>query len=114
MTNKNKSFDFFPKEKNFRLQDAFIYWFLLGTFGVHQFYLRNKRRGCYLLITCGMSHLLILLIPKIYPALKMKLGFKLALIVILGGYILGAPVLLWDLLTLSSQVRDKKGQADLL
>jgi hypothetical protein len=57
---------------------------------------------------------MVLLIPKLLPYLKMKLGFKFALVVLLGGYLLGAPVLIWDLITLSGQVRDKKGQADLL
>lgn len=114
MTKKSRSWEFFPKEEVVRLQDAIIYWLLFGTFGAHQFYLGNKKRAYYLLATCGTSHLMVLLIPKLLPYLKMRLGFKFTLIVLLVGYALGVPVLIWDLITLPGQVRDKNGQADLL
>jgi TM2 domain-containing membrane protein YozV len=114
MSDNKSAFEFFPKEKIIRLPDAFIYLLLFGTFGAHQFYLGNKKRAYYLLVTCGISHILVLFSSQIYPFLYLHLGVKLALATIFVGYALGAPVLIWDFITLSGQVRNKKGQADLL
>lgn len=80
---------------------------VLGTFGVHQFYLGHKRRGYYLLITCGISHLMILLNPDFIKYI-FSVNAKVALVVILSGYILGVPVWLFDLVTLYWQVEKAK------
>ena len=102
---EKSSFEFFPKEYEVRLLDAYICLLLLGTFGVHQFYLRNNKRGFYLLLTCGVSHLLILMGP-IFQFLISKLGIWPALIFVLSGYMMGVPAWLWDLFTLPRQVRN--------
>ena len=106
---KDSGFQFFPKDnkKELRLDEAYAQLLLFGTLGFHQFYLGNKKRGYYLLITCGISHLL-LIIGKKLPLIS-ALGWKNALIVALSGYALGAPVWLWDLFTLPWQVIKKKG-----
>lgn len=114
MKNDKPTLEFFPKDKELRIVDAFFYLMVFGTFGAHQFYLGNRRRAYYLLVTCGISHLSLLLSPIIYPHLKNGLGFKIAMLTLFAGYFLGVPVLIWDFITLSSQVRNKKGQADLL
>lgn len=101
--------EFFPKEnKIIRQLDAFFYLIVLGTFGVHQFYLGNKKRGYYLLATCGASHLMILTGPYFNRYLSTFMDHKLALGIVLVGYILGAPVWLFDLVTLYWQVEKAK------
>lgn len=110
--NKASYFEFFPRDqkKEIRLDDAYAYLIFFGTFGVHQFYLGNKKRGYYLLVTCGISHLLLLFTNglQVGPVIEV-LGWKVALAISLFGYVLGAPVWLWDLVTLPWQVLNKKG-----
>jgi len=101
---------FFPKEPNkqVRLDEAYIYLFLFGTFGIHHFYLRNKKRGYYLLATSGLSHLLILF----YSLFKNTILHYIDISVInfiLIGYFLALPLIVWDLFTLPFQVIKKKG-----
>lgn len=114
MEDQKSGFQWFPKTKELRSVDAFFYLILLGTFGAHQFYLGNKRRALYLLITCGISHLFLILFSYTYPYFTNLFGFKLGMLVLFSGYLLGAPVWIWDFITLTGQVRDKNGQADLL
>ena len=109
-SNTKSSIDFFPREKAVRLQDAFIYLLLLGTFGVHQFYLGNKKRAYYLLSTCGASHLMVILAPKVLPLLNSFLAYETSISILLIGYALGAPVWIGDFITLPSLVRAKNGQ----
>lgn len=101
--------EFFPKETNkkIRLDEAYIYLFFVGTFGVHQFYLGNKKRGYYLLATAGISHLLFI----IYFTFKHQILHYIdvaAISYILLGYVLALPLLAWDLITLPFQVIKKK------
>lgn len=102
--------EFFPKEPNkqIRLDEAYIYLFFVGTFGVHQFYLGNKKRGYYLLATAGMSHLLFI---TYFTFKKQVLHYvdAAAISYILIGYFLALPLLAWDLISLPFQVIKKKG-----
>jgi|SRR5690606_2369443 len=102
--------EFFPKEpsKQIRLDEAYVYWFLFGSLGVHHFYMGNKRRGCYLLATSGVSHILFI----IYATFKHQILHYIdiaAINYIFIGYFLALPLLVWDLFTLPFQVIKKKG-----
>ena len=106
--------EFFPSDKTKRFQDALICWFFLGTFGIHQFYLGNKKRGLYFLLTSGVSHFLVFsaistkALHSDGPLLRLYFG------VILLGYILGVPVLLWDLIRMPIHVKRANGEMHLL
>lgn len=108
----DSKWEWFPKEKIIRYQDAFLLLLLAGTFGAHQFYLGNKKRGYYLLITCGISHGLLLFSSKIISLIGQHLSVKATVYVFFSGYILGAPVWLWDLVTLYKQVKVRNGQCN--
>jgi TM2 domain-containing membrane protein YozV len=105
--------EFFPKEnKIIRYQDALFYLIVLGTFGVHQFYLGNKKRGYYLLATCGISHLMVLTGTSFTHYISGLINPASALFIVFAGYALGAPVWLYDLVTLDWQVKKAKLKQD--
>ena len=110
----NRSFEFFPRDKEIRLQDVLFYLLVGGTFGWHQFHLGNLKRAYYLFFTCGLSHLLVVISMFVGSFLVAHLGERLFFIILLSGYFLGVPVLIWDFITLSTQVRAANGQANLL
>lgn len=103
---KKSHFEFFPKDGPPRYKDAFVCWFILGVFGLHQFYLGNKRRGLYLLVT----GIVMFFIPLtfLYSSGPTITG-KYSLVAFLLGLVLNFPVFIWDLVTLSKQVRMKGG-----
>ncbi|MBI2519479.1 MAG: TM2 domain-containing protein [Bdellovibrio sp.] len=102
-------------DKSKRFQDVLVCWFFLGTIGMHQFYLGNKKRGLYLLFTSGLSHFLLFIgiNTKAFHNQGMAL-IKLYLGIIILGYILGLPVLFWDLIRMPTQVRNANGVRPLL
>ena len=102
-----KDFEFFPKDQNPRVYDAYLCLILLGTFGVHQFYIGNKRRGKYLLLSCGFSHALIFLMPFYYFTLSKQVTTSVLLSFMFAGYAIAIPVLLWDLVTLPKQINGR-------
>ena len=99
------SFEIFPKDKAKRFQDTLVCWFFLGTFGLHQFYLGNKKRGLYFLLTSGVSHFLLAIAINTKTIPRQGLPFKIYLGAIVLGYALGVPVLFWDLIRMPSHVR---------
>lgn len=109
---KDTYLEFFPKKqvKEIRLDEAYVFLLLLGTLGAHQFCLGNRKRGCYLLLTCGISHLIILFTWALpLTPFVSHMGWKIPLVLMFSGYALGAPILVWDLFTLPWQVLKKKG-----
>lgn len=102
--------EFFPKEtdKQIRLDEAFVYLLLLGTFGLHHFYMKNKKRGYYLLATSGASHLLFIIYASSKTWIHNYIDVGLVSYIFIG-YFLALPLILWDFLTLPFQVMKKKG-----
>jgi len=79
---------------------------IFGTFGAHQFYLSNKKKGLYLLATAGISQFLL------FTSMKQSMFYgpsslndNIILWIAITGAVLGAPVWIWDLFTLHKQVR---------
>lgn len=109
---KDVYYEFFPKKQSeeMRLDEAYVFLLLFGTLGAHQFYLGNRKRGYYLLLTCGISHLIILFTwgLSLTPFIS-HIGWKIPFALMFSGYALGSPILAWDLLTLPWQVLRKKG-----
>lgn len=108
------AFEWFPKDERIKLQDIFLLHLFLGTFGLHQFYLGNRKRGLYLFLTTGLSHLLVLSGITFNSASIEILGFKMIPLIISIGYIIGAPLWLYDLITLPIQVRKVNRDNNLL
>lgn len=102
---KNWKLEFFPKEKKLSYDNTFWSWLILGSFGVHQFYLGNKKKGFYLLSTSGLSHFLILLALCIKINWPKGIFLYVYLGIIILGAILGVPVLIWDLIKMRDQVK---------
>lgn len=93
MSNKWE-FEFLPKDKEPK-ELAVAYWlfFALGTFGVHHFYLGQKKRAIYILVFVWLP----ILVTKFTPLLYSRY-------VLLASVLLVGPLLIFDLLTLFRQV----------
>ena len=97
------SFEWFPKGSDENpVSTAYFLLIVLGTFGAHQFYFRNMRKGFFLLATGGISHLILIYIMN--SDIKFEILNRVDLLApMLIGYVLCLPVLIWDIFTLRSQ-----------
>lgn len=110
----NRSFTFFPKDQKVNLPSTIILWLLFGTFGVHQFYLGNKKKGLYFLLTTGISNFLVIIAMSFKINWPLELWFKIYIGLIVFCAILGVPVYLLEPFTMVSQVRKANGDVNVL
>ena len=92
---------------------AYVLWFFVGIFGVHNFYMGRPAWGLFYLLLCGAGHLILagglvvsMETEKSDPATAM-LGSGAAAI---GGsaVVLLYLFMLWDLFTIPRQLRQKE------
>ena len=93
---KDWEIEIFPENKKPRKSSvAYGLFLFFGTFGAHHFYLRNKKRGFYILIVTLIT----------IATGGVAAPSRTFLYTFVGSLVLIGPVLVYDVLTLWLQVR---------
>jgi TM2 domain-containing membrane protein YozV len=93
---KDWKLEVLPKDKEPKsIMAAYYMFFLLGTFGMHHFYLGHKKRGIYILSLVWMP----ILIGKYVAPLQHYQWY------LIGSVIMVGPLLVYDAFMLWSQVK---------